>query len=198
MCITITVQSICFLHFLLWVQTILISSIMIEALGTRAPSWMIDMVHYLKQSEWYRSKHKKKKTKYKGCKKYLWRLRILPLALTSPSSMWTKERISNNWIALTGCGNYVTMSTETMSTELNEYNSEGVTELERDEYALMITNHMRFESDSVPIKVDNCCTQSITGYIEDFVEGTIKTDENKQVRGFGKTINKIMHQGTIR
>jgi hypothetical protein len=92
----------------------------------------------------------------------------------------------------TGCGNYVTMSTETMSTDLNKYNSEGVTELERDEYALKVTNHMRFESDSVPIKVDNCCTQSITGHLEDFIPKTVK---EKQVHGFGKTINKIYASG---
>jgi hypothetical protein len=90
------------------------------------------------------------------------------------------------------------MSTETMSTDLNKYNSEGVTELERDEYTLMVTNHMRFESESVPIKVDNCCTQSIAGYLVDFIPGTTKTVENKQVRGFGNTINKITHQGMIR
>jgi hypothetical protein len=72
---------------------------------------------------------------------------------------------------------------------------DGSDKWDQDEYALSVTNHMRFELDSVPVKVDNCCTQT---YMEDFIPGTVKPVMNKQVRGFRKTTNKITHQGTIR
>jgi secreted PhoX family phosphatase len=67
-----------------------------------------------------------------------------------------------------------------------------------DDYALTVTNHLRFETDSVPIKVNNCFTHSITGLSIDFVPDTQKEVTDKQVRGFGNTINKITKQGTIK
>jgi hypothetical protein len=65
-----------------------------------------------------------------------------------------------------------------------------------DTYALQ-HNNIRFDTDSYPIKVDNCCTQTISGYKEDFIPHTLRPIHNKQVRGFGDTITKITHQGTI-
>jgi hypothetical protein len=70
--------------------------------------------------------------------------------------------------------------------------------MERDKYALAVTKHIRFYTDSVPIKVDNCCTQSLTGYMSDFLPDSIKTVVGKQVRGFGITIIKITMQGTVK
>jgi hypothetical protein len=50
---------------------------------------------------------------------------------------------------------------------------------------------MQLDVESVPIKVDNCCTQLITGYMSNIVPGTVREVTNKQVRGFSKTISKI-------
>jgi hypothetical protein len=83
------------------------------------------------------------------------------------------------------------------ATEMQRHPFDGSKEMERDEYALSVTKHLRFDTDSLPIKVDNCCTQTLTGYKGDFVPETIKNVTGKQVRGFGNTISKITLQGTI-
>jgi hypothetical protein len=38
-----------------------------------------------------------------------------------------------------------------MSLKMNDHQMDGADDLARDEYALTVTNHMRFEIDSVPI-----------------------------------------------
>jgi GAG-pre-integrase domain len=56
----------------------------------------------------------------------------------------------------------------------------------------------RFESDSFSIKIDNCCTKTISGYKEDFIPDTLTTVSDKVVKGFGNTITSITHTGTIK
>jgi hypothetical protein len=82
--------------------------------------------------------------------------------------------------------------------EVKKANHDSTNEWHQDAYSLSVTNHLRFETDSVPIKVDNCCTQTITGFIEDFVPNTQRTVNDKEVRVFGNTLNKITKQGTIK
>jgi hypothetical protein len=43
-----------------------------------------------------------------------------------------------------------------------------------DSYALAMSNIFGFDSDSSPIQIDNCCTQTISGYKEDFIPTTLK------------------------
>jgi Reverse transcriptase (RNA-dependent DNA polymerase) len=58
-------------------------------------------------------------------------------------------------------------------------------------------NHMN-DTDSFAIKIDNCCTQTMSGYRSDFIESTIKSISGQQVVGFGKTKSDITHIGTVR
>jgi hypothetical protein len=83
------------------------------------------------------------------------------------------------------------------ATEVTNNSLCGSKEKERDEYTLSVTKHLRFDTDSVPIKVDNCSTHTLTGYKKDFIHDTIKSVLGKQVRGFGNTISKITLQGTV-
>ena len=46
-------------------------------------------------------------------------------------------------------------------------------------------NTIRFDTDSVPIKIDNCCTQTMSGYISDFIPSTLKEVNDRYVNGFG-------------
>jgi hypothetical protein len=57
---------------------------------------------------------------------------------------------------------------------------------------------VRFDSDSVPIKVDNCCTQSMSHNINEFIRGTLKRVHYKKVKGFGNSITDITYIGTLR
>ncbi len=61
-----------------------------------------------------------------------------------------------------------------------------------------IDSIMRFDTDSVPIKVDNCCTRTISFCRDDFIEETLTPVENKVVKSFSGTLTPITHQGTIR
>ena len=63
-----------------------------------------------------------------------------------------------------------------------------------DENAL---KHPNFDTDSVPIKVDNCCTRTISFCREDFLEDTLTPVHNKVVKSFSGTLTPITHEGTI-
>jgi hypothetical protein len=134
------------------------------------------MYDNLQQCGWYRYKPKKKKTRYKGCKKCLFRLCVYAALVRHTVQEEINVLTTENMLAYSGSSS----------------------EMDCDDYALSVTNHLRFETDSYPIKVDNCCTQTITGYQKDFVEGTIKSVVGKQVRGFGNKVSVITHQGTVR
>jgi hypothetical protein len=57
----------------------------------------------------------------------------------------------------------------------------------------------RFDTDSFPILIDNCCSRSLSHHKGDFIPGTIH-DINQRVtiRGFGDTSTPILHCGTIK
>jgi Reverse transcriptase (RNA-dependent DNA polymerase)/GAG-pre-integrase domain len=55
----------------------------------------------------------------------------------------------------------------------------------------------RFDTDSYPIKIDNCCTTTMSGYKHDFEPSTFQPVINKVVRGFGNTLTPITHTGTV-
>jgi GAG-pre-integrase domain len=56
---------------------------------------------------------------------------------------------------------------------------------------------MGFDTDSVPIKIDNCCTRTMSFCKRDFISGTMKPVRNLTVRGYGGTSTIITHKGTI-
>jgi GAG-pre-integrase domain len=58
-------------------------------------------------------------------------------------------------------------------------------------------NTVRFDTDSYPVKIDNCCTQMMSGYKEDFVPGKLISIHGKHVIGFANTKTSITHKGTI-
>jgi hypothetical protein len=64
--------------------------------------------------------------------------------------------------------------------------------------AMLVNSTVRFDTDSVPVKIDNCCTQTMSGYLEDFIPSTLNKVSNKHVHGFAKTRSVITHQGTVR
>jgi GAG-pre-integrase domain len=173
MCMYVVLNMVKLGMLIVWMQITIPVCILTEVMGTSTPRWLNKLHHRLKQHEWYRYKHVRKRTKCKGCKRYKWRMTTMLLSVSAIQPM-------------------------AMLMETNDSHFDCSDEFNRDEYALTVTNHMRFEIDSVPIKVDNCCTQTITGYMSDFIPGTVKPVSGKQVRGFGQTTNKITHKGTIR
>lgn len=54
-----------------------------------------------------------------------------------------------------------------------------------------------FDTDSFPIKIDNCCTRTMTPHRRDFVKGSITPVHNKFVSGYGGSLTKITHKGTV-
>jgi hypothetical protein len=66
-----------------------------------------------------------------------------------------------------------------------------------DNYAIAMNNIVQFDSDSAPIKVDNCYTQSITGYKSDFIASTLKNVSNLHAIGFGNSKTPISQMGTV-
>jgi hypothetical protein len=60
-------------------------------------------------------------------------------------------------------------------------------------------NHVLwFDSDSVPIRVDNCCSQTLSGSLHDFDKTTLTpTTTNMTISDFSGTETKITHTGTI-
>jgi hypothetical protein len=57
---------------------------------------------------------------------------------------------------------------------------------------------MIFDSDSIPIRVDKCCSRTLSGSIHDFYRSTIKrVSTNMTITGFGGSETRITHAGTI-
>jgi hypothetical protein len=57
---------------------------------------------------------------------------------------------------------------------------------------------MIFDSDSVPIRVDNCCSRTLFGSPHDFNKSTLTpTTSDITITGFGWTETRITHTGTI-
>jgi hypothetical protein len=48
------------------------------------------------------------------------------------------------------------------------YTTNIVSDTDLDEVAFAYNNSIRFDTDSFPIKIDNCCTQTMSGYKTDF------------------------------
>jgi hypothetical protein len=67
-----------------------------------------------------------------------------------------------------------------------------------DQYAVAMSNVIRFDSDSSPIKIDNCCTQTISGFQKDFIPSTLQNVSNLHVNGFGNTRTAISQKGTVK
>jgi hypothetical protein len=55
-----------------------------------------------------------------------------------------------------------------------------------------------FDTDSIPIKIDNCCTRTMSYSRADFIKGTLVPLQDKSVLGFGASRTQITHMGTIR
>ncbi len=54
-----------------------------------------------------------------------------------------------------------------------------------------------FDTDSYPIKIDNCCSRTISHVESDFMKNTLQPVQNVWVKGFGNTKTRITHKGTI-
>jgi hypothetical protein len=67
-----------------------------------------------------------------------------------------------------------------------------------DEFQRETYSTIRTDADSAPIRVDNCCTRTISGDIRDFIEITLKSVTKVQVKSYGGKLTKITHQGTIK
>jgi hypothetical protein len=69
--------------------------------------------------------------------------------------------------------------------------------IEYDNYAISMNSTTRFDTDSCPVKIDNCCTQTISGFRNDFIPGTLRRVNNLVVRGFSNSKTNITHMGTV-
>ena len=58
-------------------------------------------------------------------------------------------------------------------------------------------HHALFDTDSFPIKIDNCCSRTLTFNKKDFLPGTLQPVQNRQVTGYSGTPVTITHKGTI-
>ena len=58
-------------------------------------------------------------------------------------------------------------------------------------------NQAQFDSDSVPIRIDNCCSRTISCSMKDFDTSTLTPTSNQYIKGFGHTNTEITHTGTI-
>jgi hypothetical protein len=58
-------------------------------------------------------------------------------------------------------------------------------------------SNMSFDTDSFAIKIDNCCTRSMSFCKRDFLVGSMKPVRNLTVKGYGGSSTSITHQGTI-
>jgi hypothetical protein len=59
------------------------------------------------------------------------------------------------------------------------------------------SNAVRFDTDSYPTKINNCCTQTMSVFKEDFQQDTLKPIHGKHIIGFANTKTPITHKGTI-
>ena len=57
---------------------------------------------------------------------------------------------------------------------------------------------MQFDTDSVPIRIDNCASRTMSFCKDDFISDTLRQVSNKAVKGFGNTLTPITHEGTLR
>jgi hypothetical protein len=48
-----------------------------------------------------------------------------------------------------------------------------VEDVDMNEMAMAYNNTVRFYTDSLPINIDNCCMQTMTGYKKDFIASTL-------------------------
>jgi hypothetical protein len=56
----------------------------------------------------------------------------------------------------------------------------------------------RFDTDSVPTRIDNCCSQSLSHDISDFLPDTIHDSPHRiTIKGFGNSSIPILQCGTI-
>jgi hypothetical protein len=78
---------------------------------------------------------------------------------------------------------------ETMSSKVND--------VDMDDIVMVYNNTVRFDMDSYPIKLDNFCTQTMTGYKRDFFPSNLVAISGKHVTGFAQTQTKISHIGTV-
>jgi GAG-pre-integrase domain len=70
-------------------------------------------------------------------------------------------------------------------------------QFDMDDVAFALSNTIRFDTDSIPVKVDNCCTRTMSGFESDFIPGTMKVLVGVNVYGFADSKSQITHTGTI-
>jgi hypothetical protein len=56
------------------------------------------------------------------------------------------------------------------------------------------------DTDSFEVKIDNCCSRTLSGHKEDFIKGTLKVARNLSVEGYSTTgqHEAVTHEGTIK
>jgi hypothetical protein len=139
------------MYFVLWMYLSIVTYVLHESMGFMSSRFKNDLYEHLKTYKWYYQKHSRKWHRPKTSKRYMIKLRLTTLTtLMIIHTGWARTRQTNMSIPMV------------MGINLDKYSSEGVLKVNRDNYALSITNHVRIKTDSVPIKVDNCCTQTIT------------------------------------
>lgn len=59
--------------------------------------------------------------------------------------------------------------------------------------------HVFFDTDSFPVRIDNCASRTMTFSKDDFVQGTLKPIRPIRVKGFGATTSQtiVTHEGTV-
>jgi hypothetical protein len=62
----------------------------------------------------------------------------------------------------------------------------------------LVGKNLDFGKDSFQIKTHNCASRTMSFQNPDFVPGSLMKVRDKGVRGFGNTIMKITHVGTIK
>jgi Reverse transcriptase (RNA-dependent DNA polymerase)/GAG-pre-integrase domain len=55
-----------------------------------------------------------------------------------------------------------------------------------------------FDTDSFEVKIDNCCSKTLSGHKSDFVKGTLHPVNNMAVEGYSGSLDAITHKGTVR
>jgi hypothetical protein len=57
-----------------------------------------------------------------------------------------------------------------------------------------------FDTDSLEVMIDNCCSRTLSGHKSDFIKDTLRTVTNMAVEGYSSTGNleTVTHAGTIR
>jgi hypothetical protein len=60
------------------------------------------------------------------------------------------------------------------------------------------SNAVQFDTDSFPVKIDNCCTQTMSGFKNDFILASMIPVHGKHVVGFAHTKTVISHKGTVK